>query len=180
MNELELFAELIDDLTKDLRPVIEPLTVEELKWQPGEQANSIGVTLWHIGRGLDVLRMHILQNEPAENELWHSMGWCDRLGYDPRGVGYAGLGMLTGYTWEEVQAIPAMSAADLLAYLDQTCAAASAQLRNMGSDTAKQPVPWLMEGKLSYFDWIKLLYKDFQSHCGEILAIKSLMARSAI
>ena len=46
----------------------------------------------------------------------------DVIGYDPTGIGYKGLGVVTGYTAEEVDVIPNLPAADLLAYLDQTIA----------------------------------------------------------
>jgi hypothetical protein len=175
---MDLLAELIDDLRRDLRPVIEPLTAEELAWQPGEQANSIGVTLWHIGRGLDLLAVRVLQSKPPEAELWHSLGWRERTGYDPHGHGYGGWGVLTGYAWEEVQAIPALSASELLEYLDQTSAAASEQVRHLGSEAARQPAPGLMDGRLTYYRWIKEFYKGFQAHVGEIVAIRELMLRT--
>jgi DinB superfamily len=178
MNDLELLAELIGDLARDLRPVIEPLTADEIAWQPGQQANSIGVTLWHIGRGLDLLAVRVLQNKPPEEELWHTLGWRERTGYDPRGFGYGGWGVLTGYSWEDVQRIPALSAGELLEYLHQTSTAAAAQVANMGSEEARQPAPGLMDGRLTYFRWIKEFYKGFQAHVGEIVAIKELMSRA--
>jgi hypothetical protein len=180
MNDLELLAELIEDLARDLRPVIAPLTAEQLAWQPSPQSNSIGVTLWHIGRGLDLLAVRVLQNEPAEAELWHTLGWRERTGYDPRGIGYGGWGVLTGYTWEEVQALPTLSASELLEYLDQSSETAAAQVRALGSEAARQPAPGLMDGKLTYYRWIKEFYKGFQAHVGEIVAIKELMSKSRL
>jgi hypothetical protein len=180
MNDMELLAELINDLGRDLRPLIEPLTAQELAWQPGPQANSIGVTLWHIARGLDLLAVRVLQNKPPEAELWHTLGWRERTGYEPHGHGYGGWGVLTGYTWEEVMALPALSAGELLEYLEQTIAEVTAQVRLLDSEAARQPAPGLMDGRLTYFRWIKEFYKGFQAHVGEIVAMREMMSRLMI
>ncbi len=178
MNDMELLAELIGDIVRDLRPEIQPLTVEELSWEPGPQANSIGVTLWHIARGLDLLATRVFQGKPAGEELWHTGGWRDRTGYDPRGVGYGGWGVVTGYTWEEVQAIPRLTAADILQYLDEVSAIVTAQVRQFTSDSARQPAMALMNGRLTYYEWIKAFYKGFQGHIGEIMALKAQMKKA--
>ena len=154
MNDLELLAELIEDIAHDLRPEIEPLTPDELAWQPGPQANPIGVTLWHMARGLDLLAVRVLQNQPPEEEQWHTRGWRMKTGYDPRGIGYGGRGVVTGYTWEEVLAIPSLTSVELLEYLEQACQTASAQVRLLTPEAARQPAPGLMGGKLTYYRWI--------------------------
>lgn len=178
MNDMELFAELMGDIARDLRPEIQPLTAAELAWEPGPQANSIGVTLWHIARGLDLLATCVFQGKPAATELWHTGGWRERTGYDPRGIGYGGWGVVTGYTWEEVQAIPKLTAAEILQYLDEVCVLAMAQISQFTSDSARQPAIALLNGRLSYYDWIKAFYKGFQAHVGEIMAIKAQMKRT--
>lgn len=175
MTDLELLAELIEDIAHDLRPEIQPLTPAELAWQPGPQANSIGVTLWHIGRAFDLLAVRALQNKPAEEELWHANGWRAQTGYDPRGLGFDGWGVVTGYTWEEVQVIPRLTAGELLHYLDEACAACAAQVRTFTPESARQPAPGLLGGRLSYYRWIKMFYQGSQAHVGEIMAIKARM-----
>jgi hypothetical protein len=178
MTDLELLAGLIDDLLRDLQPEIEPLTPHDLAWQPGPRANSIGVTVWHIARGLDFLATRVLQGLPSELEQWHARGWLEKTGYDPRGKGYGGWGVLTGYSREDVLEIPTLTSHDLLAYLEQACHAASSQVRMLVPEKAFQPVPGLMSGKLTFFMWIKEFYKGFQAHVGEIVAIKALQAQT--
>jgi len=177
MNELELLAELYADILQDLRPEIESMTPAELAWQPGPQANSIGVTLWHIARGMDLLAVRVLQGQAAETELWQTRGWMVRTGYDPRGIGYDGWGVVTGYTWEEVQAIPYLTAGELLEYLQQVVEVLTEQVCHLSPEAAHQPAPGLMNGKLTYYRWIKEFYKGFQAHVGEIVAIKAMYAR---
>ena len=118
MTDLELFVDLVDDLTKGIHKQVSGLSHKELTWQPDTEGNSIGVTVWHISRGLDVLKVRFLEQRPAEAEQWYTQGWARQTAYDPRGIGTGGLGILSGYTREEVSAIPVLSAEELLAYLE--------------------------------------------------------------
>ena len=45
------------------------------------------------------------------DQHWFRDGWMERAGYDPRGIGYGGFGLITGYTVAEMQAVPHLSAA---------------------------------------------------------------------
>ena len=117
MTNVELLNEWLRDLEEGLCHEIRDLTIEELSWQPDPEANSIGVTVWHISRWLDLLKVRVLDSLPPEDELWHTRGWAARTGYDPRGLGYKGYGTVTGYTQEEVAAIPILTADEQLTYL---------------------------------------------------------------
>lgn len=178
MTDVELLVELVGDIARDLRPEIEPLSAGELDWQPGPQTNSIGVTLWHVARGLDFLAARVLRGGAAEEELWHAGGWRERTGYDPRGHGYGGWGVITGYTWEEVEAIPRLTAAESLQYLDEAVTAVTIELARFTSETIRRPAPAVLDGKLTYYQWVKSFYKGFQAHVGEIVALKALMKRA--
>jgi hypothetical protein len=78
-----------------------------------------------------------------------------------------------------VQAIPKLAAEELLSYLDEVCSVATAQVRTFTSETARQPAAALMDGRLTYYRWIKEFYKGFQAHVGEIMALKALMKKDA-
>ena len=175
MNEIDLLSELLTDIVRDLKPEILPLTPAELAWQPGPRANSIGVTIWHIARGMDFLATRLFLQKSADEELWHANGWREKTGYDPRGIGYDGWGVLTGYTWEEVLAIPRLTSIELMQYLEDSCQSLTSQVCNFTPETIHQPARVLMDGKLTYYRWVKGFYKGFQAHIGEIMAIKALM-----
>ena len=131
-----------------------------------------------MARGLDFLATRVLLDRPAEEELWLSQGWREKTGYDPHGKGSGGWGVLTGFTWEEVQSIPKLSTLASLEYLNQSSALASSLVRNMSADQAHSPVLEFFNGKLTRFRWVKDFYKGFQAHVGEIIAIKALIERS--
>src|SRR6185312_9239945 len=119
MTDVEILADLVSHLTRGIRKAITGLSASQMAWRPDREGNSIGVTVWHCSRVLDVLKVQFLERQPAEAEQWHTQGWTQKTGYDPRGIGGDGLGMLSGYTQEEVTAIPPLIVEEQLAYLDQ-------------------------------------------------------------
>lgn len=179
MRDAELLADWVAKLAADLRDEITDLDAEALAWRPDAEGNSIGVTVWHVSRWLDVLTVQILQNRPAADEFWHTDGWAAKTGYDPRGIGGRGLGNVTGYTQAEVAAIPALAAADHLAYLDSVCTALREHLLTLPPNALADPTP-SFGGQYSRYAWIKTLLPGCFGHAGEIQALKSLRARALV
>jgi hypothetical protein len=179
MTDKELLIDLMNELGSDMRDEIGGMSVEELTWQPDPQANSIGVTVWHVARWLDVLAMRILHTEADIDELWHTQGWAEKTGYDPRGIGASGLGNVTGYTMEEVAAIPHMNAPDLLAYLDSTIEAVNSRIAEMPDSALYEKVPGIGKSRTAY-GWIKLLMKGCMTHVGEIQTLKAQRERLGV
>jgi hypothetical protein len=169
----------MSDMGTEIRGEIGDMTAEELAWQPDPQANSIGVTVWHVARWLDVLAVRILGTGSADDELWHTQGWAGKTGYDPRGLGASGLGNVTGYTVEEVAAIPPMRAADLLTYLDSVIKAVNSRIAGLAEGALHEKVPGIGKSRTAY-QWIKLLLKGGLGHLGEIQTLKSLHERRAV
>ena len=179
MTDKEVLIDLMNELGTEVRNEIGEMGVEELAWQPDPQANSIGVTVWHVARWLDVLAARILHTGADVDELWHTQGWVERTGYDPRGIGASGLGNVTGYTMEEVAAIPAMSAADLLSYLDSAIQAVNSRIADMLDGALSERVPGLGKSRTAYA-WIKLLLKGGMGHLGEIQTLKAMRERRSV
>lgn len=176
MTDLEVLIDWLADLAQQFHQEVEALSDEELAWQPDAEANTIGVTVWHVGRWLDVLAHRVLRAGPAEDELWHTRGWRDQTHYDPRGLGYQGLGAITDYTLAEAKAIPLLAARELLAYFDQSCEALRHVLLTLSPEALHQPAPGL-GGKHSIYKWVKVEWQGFFGHVGEIQAIRAMYAR---
>lgn len=176
MRDIDLLADWINDLNQGIREQLAELTEGELQWQPDPGGNSIGETVWHCARWLDVLNVQLLQNQPAEWELWHVDGWRERTGYDPRGIGYRGVGAITGYTRQEVEALPKLSAGELAEYTDRVCVALRDQLLNMPEGAPEQTAPGLKTRATAYA-WIKDLMQGCFGHLGEIHALRAMQER---
>ncbi len=176
MRDVEVLAGLVSDYAARLRRHTAGLTLEELRWQPDDEANSIGVTLWHVGRWLDLLTVRALQNRPPEEEQWFTRGWAEKTGYDPRGLGDGGLGALSGYTWAEVCAVPVLPVDEALAYIDQACVALREHLLSMPEGSLQQPVLGF-HGHGTAWEWLTRVLAGVFGHTGEIDAIKASRAR---
>lgn len=184
MQDVELYVDLIVSFAQWTHVQVARLSPEELAWQPYAEGNNIAVTVWHVSRWLDVTG-RLLQEKPSEEELWLTQGWAERTGYNPQGIGYQGLGVLTGYTPQEVAAVPLLSAQELLTYLDQTCEALRAYLRFLpSSEILLQPIGELglsLPGQRSAptkQQVLKTVIMGSCGHVGEIEALKAMMKRA--
>jgi hypothetical protein len=88
--------------------------------------------------------------------------------------------VITGYTWEEVLAVPLFSSQEIMEYFDLSCFALSAQIYKMTEETSLEPVQEFINGKLNQYQWVKFFYQGLQSHVGEIMAIKAMLARNGL
>ena len=177
-----LLLELLARLQSGVCGTLASLSAGALAWQPDPQANGIGVTVWHFSRWLDVLAVRVLGAGPSDDELWFANGWAERSGYDPRGLGVGGLGVLTGYSLAEALAVPPLAADELLTYLDEAVAALTTHLRSLTSDELRQPARGLREPggePTSGREWVLDILLGSLGHLGEIRAIKALQARAA-
>src|SRR5260221_9454548 len=177
MTDLEVVADLARDLTTGIHKQVSGLSQKELRWQPDPEGNSIGVTVWHMSRGLDVLKVRFLERRQAEAEQWYTQGWARQTAYDPRGIGTGGLGILSGYTQEEVSAIPVLSAEELLAYPGQVSQALRQYLLSLPEGALAQPATFAGE-RLTAYPVIKEILLGCVGHLGEIEALKALQTRA--
>ena len=160
-------GEMLADWVTDLHVLIERQLARTpdaaLHWRPARETNSIGDTVWHIARWLDLVCMW-LQNAAPERQHWMADGWAERTGYDPRGVGTDGLGAISGYTFAEVEAIPKLRADQLREYLGAVCEDVIPRLRGV-DDTAAQRYKGVVQGMFA--------------HLGEIATIRTLYERQS-
>jgi len=159
-------GDVLGDFVTDLRASIErqlaTLPEPALHWRPARDMNSIADTIWHVARWLDLCDSW-LRNAAPETQHWIADGWAERTGYDPRGVGTDGLGVLSGYAFAEVEAIPKLRADQLRAYLAAVCDAVVPRLRATDDAGAKRYAT-VVEGALG--------------HVGEISTLRALYDRS--
>lgn len=106
MNANDVLIDLLEDNRRRLHRVFGVMGDDCVFWKPEPGANDIAITVWHMARIFDVSLTQQAKGDLPEEECWFRYGWAEQTGYDPRGIGQNGWGMLTGYTQEEVSAIP--------------------------------------------------------------------------
>lgn len=172
MKANDVLIDLLEDNRRRLHRLCDGLSEDCLVWKPEAGANNILITVWHMARMFDVFLTRQAKGEQPEQECWFRFGLVDQTGYDPRGRGQNGWGMLTGYTQEEVADLPQFTRRLVLGYLDQVYAVVREYL-------AATPIEELLtpgegfDGKYSKYQCIQMALMDNTRHLGEIFAIKS-------
>jgi hypothetical protein len=157
----EMLAEWLGDLRGSLERELARTPETALHWRAAPETNSIGDTIWHVARWLDLVTMW-LENAGPERQHWIADGWAERTGYDPRGIGTDGLGAISGYTFDEVETVPKLRADQLLAYLGAVCDDVLPRLR-VADDATAQRYKGVIQGAFG--------------HLGEIAALRALHER---
>lgn len=183
ITDKEILLDLLEDFTGTLHWTCKSLSLAALCWQPDTEANSIGVTLWHIGRSFDVLKVRVLQNKPYTEELWHTCGWATKTGYDPHGIGFGGWGTLARFTRADVAMIPRLPADELMTYFEQTKEAFCTYFAGIPAEMLYQPpAGWPDPSQSAYqpataYACIRGILMDTREHLGEIKALKAMWER---
>jgi hypothetical protein len=169
----QALAEWLRDLEQESIARLELITDTEATWTPHLDANDVAVTFWHIARWLDVLAATTVVTSPnARAQVWVRDGWLEKTGYDPSGVGYLGLGTLTGYTAEEMRAVPRLTTVELAAYLGSTVASLEHVLGGFG------PADLISDhGFGSPFQILGSTLQGSFGHLGEIDCLVALRSR---
>lgn len=107
-DAIHLLRDLFGRTHEAVPGLVADLTLEELLWRPGRDANSIAWLVWHVGRMQDAQLADVAD---GVEQVWSSQGWADRFGlpYDTGDIGYGqsseevgafrleSPGLLTGY-----------------------------------------------------------------------------------
>jgi hypothetical protein len=176
MNANDVLIDLLEDNRRRLKRGLDRMSDECVHWNPEPGANNIVITIWHMARMMDVFLTQNANGNPPEDECWFGLGWAERTGYDPRGLGQNGWGMLTGFTLEEVAAMPPMTREQVLGYLDNVYDAVKDYLAGMSEEKLLTPGAGF-EGKYSKYQCIQMALMDNVRHLGEIFAIESSWKR---
>jgi len=171
-------CELVSRLQRGTLARLKRVGADALYWQPDRESNSIGVTIWHYTRWWDLFGTVTLVGGEIDAQHWFRDGWMDRTGYDPRGKPPDGLGLITGYSVEEMLAVPHLSGEDLAAY---HTASTDSALRAIANEDAASLQRTLQVGEGdsggSRYAQILGLALGSHRHLGEIDALSSLFER---
>jgi hypothetical protein len=179
MNANDVLIDLLEDNRRRLHRVIGEMSDERLHWTPDPGANSIAVTVWHMGRLFDVFLTRQTNGDPVENECWFSHGWARKTGYDPRGIGRDGWGSVNGYTLEEVAAIPRFTGEQLLAYFDDVHDTVKAYLENTPM-AELQTAGAGFDGRYTKYQCVQMALLDNARHLGEIFTLNAMGERCLV
>ncbi|MEQ8676121.1 MAG: DinB family protein [Aggregatilineales bacterium] len=172
----EFMAELFGAQSRGVHGELDEVADDLLNWQPDSQANSIAVTVWHFSRVADLVVNSVFHGKPADDQFWFTGGYAEKYDYNPLGKGANGWGALTGFSIEEMQAIPKISGDDLLNYFDMTFGALQEHIEGMSEAEFDAPISGAGAERSAYY-WSRIVIIDATRHMGEISAIKAMYRR---
>lgn len=171
-------GELVARLERGTLARLRRIAPEALYWQPHRESNSIGVTVWHYTRWWDLFGTVVLPGGPVDAQHWLRDGWLERTGYDPRGKPPHGFGLITGYSVDEMLAVPQLPAGDLASYHTASMTSALAAIaREDAASLARTLRVGEDDAGGSRYAQILGLALGSHRHLGEIDALSSLFER---
>jgi hypothetical protein len=176
MNANEVLIDLLEDNRRRLLRLMDSISDDCIFWRPEAEANSIAITVWHMARILDVFLTQQAKGCVSDEEAWFRRGWAEQTGYDPRGLGQNGWGMLTGFTQEDVAAMPTLTRAQVLGYLNDVYDMVKEHLSCQPIEDLWKPGAGF-ERKYSQYQCIQMALLDNVRHLGEIFAINDRWQR---
>ena len=174
VSTAEVLVEWLRDLEQETVARLDLTSEQELEFRPHPHANNADVTVWHLGRWFDVLASRRVHGALERPERWYRDGWADRTAYDPQGIGFLGLGTLTGYSVEEMLAVPAFGAEALRSYFQGTIDDIVDVIGSMATQELHQPGP---AGLPSVYQAVGSTIQGSFGHVGEIDCLVSLFHR---
>ena len=172
MNANDVLIDILEDNRRRLHRGLSKMSDECVLWKPEADANNIAITIWHMARIFDVFLTQQAKGDTSGDECWFHNGWAEQTGYDPHGIGQNGWGMLTGYTQEEVAAMPLLTKEQVLEYLDEVYDTVRAYLASISIEKLQTPGSGF-DGKYTKYQCIQMALLDNVRHLGEIFAIEA-------
>ena len=170
MNANDVLIDLLEDNRRRLHRLFDVISDDCLFWKPVSEANNIAITVWHMARIFDVFLTQQAKGYTSEEECWFRHDWAHQTNYDPRGSAQNGWGMLTGYTQEEVAAMPQFTKEQILGYLDDVYNTVKEYLENTPTEILLTPGIGF-QGRFTQYQCIQMALLDNVRHLGEVFAI---------
>ncbi|MEU8254481.1 DinB family protein [Micromonospora inaquosa] len=166
MNVSELLTEAYDRLPDILREAVDGLSPEQLRFQPGAGANSIGWLVWHLTRVQD---HHVAELLDAD-QIWVSGDWAGRFGLaaDPDDTGY-------GHSPAQVAAVRPQSAQALLDYYEAVAARTGGFLAGLDPADLDRVVDEAWDPPVTLGVRLVSIVEDDLQHVGQAAYLRGLV-----
>ena len=151
-----------------LTEAVNDLTLEELSWRIGPNANPVGWILWHMLRVEDMWFQFFIQRKP---EIWERDGWNDKFSLPTRDNGF-------GHTQEQVAMFPSLDRDELMRYGVAVRAETLEYLRGLGPEDFNV-VPREQRPEMSIGAIFRQVVGELYQHQGHISYLKGLQRPDA-
>ena len=164
MELVDFVQAALNGTQRGVKRATDGLTVRELMWRPGPEANSIGLILFHATRSEDTFIQATIQHKTT---VWESEKWHDKLGISATDTG-------AGYTMEQVAAFKAPALSDLLAYAEVVRLKTIDYIKGMTPAQYDEKVTWGRMGEFTIGALLALVVNHSAQHAGEMSYLRGL------
>lgn len=178
MTDKEVLIDFYATYWQQVQKVLHDMPHAAITWSPNSDIHCIAVLGWHLGRSLDLLTVRLLRGQPSGHELWYTDGWCERMDYDPTGIGYGGFGNLAGYTPWDIDAIPLMTVSELLRYFNSAYDQLVAYLNEMIEEELGVISADMRHLEQTKYEWLRNFLNDGRQTLGTIKTMRSMWLHS--
>ncbi len=145
--------------------------------RPGTSLNPVAFSYFHLLRVWDLDLNWIIKGQGPQGDAWHRGGFSEKAGYNPDGKGMRGLGIGTGFTDADVDAMN-ISRDVLQAYQRQILAETEEYLG--GADDAElnrkvAPLPNAPDLQATCAQRLQHTISHSWSHTGELRYAKGML-----
>ncbi|MFC2069558.1 DinB family protein [Chloroflexota bacterium] len=163
MDSITYIQALLNGIQRTFDGTLDSLSHEELKWQPGPEANSIGFILWHQTRAEDSMVNGMLRQQP---EVWTSDNWYKKMNLPEEGSGW-------GYTPEQIAAFPVPKLEDSLDYAKAVRAKTIEYLNSITPEKLDEKIHTPF-GELAIGQVLAMLTGEIAQHTGHMAFVRGL------
>ena len=166
MDVMQLVAETLQEIDRDLESALDGLSMEEVEWRPSDEANSIGFSLWHLIRAEDHWLSGFAQGIP---DLFERNGWHQRWNQVEAGTGW-------GYGKEELAAFVTPPMDELWQYGREVRTQTLEYMAGLRSDELSNTSPWATPFQQGYTigRMFGHLLCELSQHLGHIRYLRGL------
>ncbi len=166
MDVMQLVAETLEEIDRDLESALEGLTRDEVEWRPSDDANSVGFNLWHLIRAEDHWLSVFAQ---GKDHLFQRNGWDRKWQMVGAGTGW-------GYGKEELAAFVTPPMDELWQYGREVRKQTLEYMAGLRADELSNTSPWATEYQQGYTfgRMFGHLLCELSQHLGHIRYIRGL------
>ncbi|HEX7102500.1 MAG TPA: DinB family protein [Nitrolancea sp.] len=177
MSMADVYLSQFESMSNFIGNQVVDLPEDVFHRRPGSSLNPISFSYFHLLRVWDVDLNWIVKGLAPKNDAWHRGGFSEKSGYSPDGKGVRGMGIGTGFTDEDVDAMN-VSRALLQEYQQQLMDETEAYLNGASDDELNRevaPLPNAPDRPATCAQRLQHAMNHALSHAGELRFAKGMI-----
>jgi len=177
MSMATVYLGQFQSMSSSIEQQIADMPDDLFQQRPGPSLNPVSFSYFHLLRVWDLDLNWIVKGLGPMHDAWHRGGFAEKSGYSPDGKGSRGMGIGTGYTDSDVDALT-VSRSVLQEYQHQLLAETEEYLNNASDDELNRevaPLPNAPDRPATCVQRLQHAMAHATSHAGELRFAKGML-----